>query len=41
MSFKILVMSCDKYLYTTLFHHCIEKYWSNHPDVFYCLETKR
>ena len=35
-------MSCDKYLpYTaTLFHHCIEKYWSNHPDVFYCLETK-
>lgn len=42
MSFKILVMSCDKYLpYTAdLFHHCIEKYWSNHPEVFYCLETK-
>ena len=42
MSFKILVMSCDRYLpYTSeLFHHCIEKYWENHPEVYYCLETK-
>ena len=41
MSFKILVMSCDRYAkYTSdLFHHCIEKYWSNHPQVYYCLET--
>lgn len=41
MSFKILVMSCDRYLKYTgeLFHHCIEKYWSNHPEVYYCLET--
>lgn len=42
MSFKILVMSCDKYSkYTSeLFHHCLEKYWENHPEAFYCLETK-
>lgn len=41
MSFKILVMSCDKYLpYTSdLFHHCIEKYWANHPQVYYCTES--
>ena len=41
MSFKILVMSCDRYLKYTgeLFHHCIEKYWSNHPEIYYCLET--
>lgn len=41
MSFKILVMSCDKYSkYTSeLFHHCIEKYWTNHPKVYYCNET--
>ena len=41
MSFKILVMSCDRYSkYTSeLFHHCIEKYWENHPQVYYCLET--
>ena len=41
MSFKILVMSCDKYSkYTNeLFHHCIEKYWKNHPEVIYCTET--
>ena len=41
MSFKILVMSCDRYAKHTneLFHHCIEKYWSNHPQVYYCLET--
>lgn len=42
MSFSILVMSCDKYKQYTekLFYHCIEKYWSNHPKVYYCLETK-
>ena len=41
MSFEILVMGCDKYSkYTNdLFHHCIEKYWSNHPKVYYCTET--
>ena len=41
MSFKILVMSCDRYLpYTSdLFHHCIEKYWKNHPQVYYCTES--
>ena len=34
-------MSCDKYSkYTTeLFHHSIEKYWENHPKVYYCNET--
>ena len=41
MNFKILVMSCDRYLKHTgeLFHHCLEKYWKDHPEVFYCLET--
>lgn len=41
MSLSILVMSCDRYSKFTsdLFHHCIEKYWTNHPKVFYCLET--
>lgn len=41
MSFKILVMSCDKYIPYTgdLFHHCIEKYWANHPQVYYCTES--
>ena len=41
MSFEILVMSCDRYgKYTNdLFHHCLEKYWVNHPKVYYCTET--
>lgn len=41
MSFKILVMGCDKYSKYTfdLFHHCLEKYWPNHPEVIYCTET--
>ena len=41
MSFKILVMSCDKYSKYTfdLFHRCIEKYWENHPQVYYCTES--
>ena len=40
-NFKILVMSCDKYhKYTSeLFYHCLWKYWANHPEVYYCLET--
>ena len=41
MSYTILVMSCDRYSKYTfdLFHHCIEKYWENHPKVIYCTET--
>lgn len=41
MSFAILVMSCDRYSKYTfdLFHHCIEKYWANHPKVYYCTES--
>ena len=41
MNFEILVMSCDKYSKYTfdLFHHCIEKYWKNHPKVYYCCES--
>ena len=41
MNFKILVMGCDRYSkYTTeLFHHCIEKYWINHPEIIYCNES--
>ena len=41
MNFSILVMSCDKYSKYTfeLFHHCIEKYWKNHPKVYYCTES--
>ena len=38
---KILVMSCDKnddLFYP--FYHCIEKYWPDHPEVFYSTETK-
>lgn len=40
-SFKILVMGCDRYSkYTTeLFNHCVEKYWSNHPEIIYCNES--
>lgn len=38
---KILVCSCDRneYLWEP-FHHCLEKYWPNHPQVFYATETK-
>ena len=41
MSFKILVMSCDRYSKYTfdLFHHCMEKYWANHPKIYYCAES--
>ena len=37
---KILVLSCDKnadIFYA--FHHCIEKYWKNHPEIIYKTET--
>ena len=37
---KILVLSCDKDSDTfQLFHHCMEKYWPNHPEVIYTTET--
>ena len=37
---KILVLSCDKNKDTfEPFYHCIEKYWSNHPEVIYKTET--
>jgi hypothetical protein len=41
MNFEILVMSCDRYSKYTfeMFHHCIEKYWENHPKVYYCTES--
>lgn len=37
---KILVLSCDKNedLFEP-FHHCMEKYWPNHPEIFYATET--
>lgn len=40
MSIKILVMSCDKnHDIFDAFHHCMEKYWVNHPEIIYSLET--
>lgn len=37
---KILVLSCDKNADTfTPFHHCLEKYWTGHPEVIYSTET--
>lgn len=36
MSFKIIMMSCDKYgCLTPAFNHCINKYWRYHPDIEY------
>ena len=37
---KILVASCDKNedLFAP-FKYCIEKYWSNHPEIIYSTET--
>lgn len=37
---KIVVSSCDKnedIFYA--FHHCMEKYWKNHPEIIYVTET--
>lgn len=41
MSYKIVVMSCDKNedLWKP-FHDCMEKYWKNHPEIIYSTETK-
>lgn len=37
---KILVLSCDKNEDTfEPFHHCIEKYWKDHPEIIYATET--
>lgn len=38
---KILVMSCDKnYDLWEPFYHCMEKYWSDHPEIIYSTETR-
>ena len=40
MSLAIVVMSCDKNQDLWLpFHHCMEKYWKNHPEIIYSTET--
>lgn len=41
MSYKIVVMSCDKNedLWKP-FYLCMEKYWKNHPEIIYSTETK-
>lgn len=37
---KILVLSCDKDKdIFEAFHHCIEKYYHNHPEIIYTTET--
>lgn len=37
---KILVLSCDKNDDLWMpFHHCIEKYWKNHPEIIYATES--
>lgn len=37
---KILVCSCDKNIDTfEPFYKCMEKYWSNHPEIIYVTET--
>ena len=40
MSYKIVVMSCDKNkdLWKP-FYLCMEKYWKNHPEIIYSTET--
>ena len=41
MSYKIVVMSCDRNEDLWLpFHHCMEKYWKDHPEIIYSTETK-
>ena len=38
---KLLVLSCDKNEDTfELFHHCMEKYYPDHPEIIYAMETK-
>ena len=40
MSYKIIVMSCDKnYDLWKPFYLCMEKYWKNHPEIIYSTET--
>lgn len=42
MSIAILVMSCDKNAdLWKPYHLCMEKYWKNHPPIYYSTETKR
>lgn len=37
---KILVLSCDKYVdLFEPFHYCMEKYWSDHPEIIYSMES--
>ena len=37
---KIIVMGCDNNADTfEPFHHCIEKYWPDHPEIIYSTET--
>ena len=37
---KILVCSCDNNEDTFIpFHHCIEKYWQDHPEIIYTTES--
>lgn len=37
---KVLVLSCDKNSdIFDAFHHCMEKYWPNHPEVLYAMES--
>ena len=40
MSYKIVVMSCDKnYDLWQPFYWCMEKYWKDHPEIIYSTET--
>lgn len=37
---KIIILSCDKNVDTfEPFHHCMEKYWKDHPEVIYTTES--
>ena len=37
---KIAVLSCDKNTdIFEAFHHCMEKYWRNHPEIIYFTES--
>ena len=39
---KILVLSCDKNEEIfDAFHHCMEKYYPDHPEIIYAMETKQ